>query len=138
MKTKILSILVAMVILTLGIGTTVLAAPAMEFQLYGGGSRCHVGWTGDSTILAKDAEITWTNWGNQFKVFIPKGTEIIGYPGQDLYRLEVTINHYPLYNIVYVGPTDLKFSQPVTVSELIDGKWSTILTFSRIINGMAY
>jgi hypothetical protein len=141
-KTKILSILVAVVMLTLSIGTTVLAAspgsPATEFQLYAGGNRCFVGWAGDSMALAKDAEVTWSNWGSQFKVFIPKGTEVTGNPRQDLYRLDVTINHYPLYNVIYMGNVTLKFSQPVVVSELVNGQWSTILTFRTVKSGMPY
>ncbi|MDH5695089.1 MAG: hypothetical protein OEZ00_00550 [Dehalococcoidia bacterium] len=141
MKTKILSILVVTAILTLCIGTTAVAAPPkspfLEFELYGGGSRCSVGWVEDSTVLAKDAEVTWRSWGNQYKVFIPEGTELIGSPGQQTYFLEVSVNnYYPTY--VNLNPRDLKFSNPVTISELIDGEWSPILTFTTIEHGIAY
>jgi hypothetical protein len=144
MKTKIFSILLAMTILTLGIGATALAAPAKlpsaDFQLYCGGNACFVGWVEGTTILAKDAEITWANWGHQYKVFIPKGTEVTGYPWQEMniYKLELTVMHYPAYTYICLSPVTLKFSQPVTVSELIDGKWSTVLSFSQVQNGTAY
>jgi hypothetical protein len=141
-KTKILSILVAMAILTLGIATTAAAAPAkappMEFQLYAGGKLCQVGWVGDSTVLADDVEVTWTSWGNQYKIFIAKGTEVTGCAGQQLYFLEVAITRYPAYNYIYLYPRDLKFSRQVVISQLVGESWSPILTFSTIQGGMAY
>ena len=69
-----------------------------------------------------------------FKIEIPAGTVVEGYyPGQGrVIYLEIKC----IGGQLYFSP-NLKFSQPATLYQLVDGEWVEVLTFTQVVDGNA-
>jgi len=107
-----------------------------------GNSQYHVAnWVEDKAwlygrTLAEDLCAEWqVGWGgemHQFRLFIPEGTEINGMANMKAYAMDINIY---MGRVTFPHVSYICFSQPVTLSEFIDGEWIVLLVFDQIVNG---
>lgn len=78
---------------------------------------------------------TWT-WrgedGYQYVLYMPDGTEITGYNGNELGNVFITVCN----GVVTILPPWAQFSQPVTIYQVVNGELVELMTFSQVENGV--
>lgn len=85
----------------------------------------------EGKTLAEDACAEFAAGGEQYRICIPKGTEITGWNGAKISSLSL---FYCRGEILF-SPAYVWFSQASTLSQMVNGEWTAVATFEQISGG---